>query len=109
MFGSYSRDENRNDNSEVELNMDSGSSRPQQNSNLAGENFRSLLNTNSWENDEMTIETTRKTSDEISNQMSKKFNEFRSSSNSQIQHALTTTITETVLPSIQKTTIFIPS
>ena len=109
MLGSYSRDENRNDNSEVELNMDSGSSRPQQNSNLAGENFGSLLNTNSRENNEMTIETTRKTSDEISNQMSKKFNEFRSSLNSQIQHALTTTITETVLPSIQKTTIFIPS
>ena len=50
--------------------MDSGSTRPQQSSNLFGEDFRSLLNTNSRENSEMTIETTRMISEENSNQMS---------------------------------------
>ena len=30
MLGSYSRDDERNDNSENELNLDSGSNRPQQ-------------------------------------------------------------------------------
>ena len=34
MLGSYSRDENGNDGSENEVSLDSGSSRPQQNSNL---------------------------------------------------------------------------
>ena len=57
MLGNYSR-ENRNDHSEDDLNVDSGSSRPQQNSGMAGEDFRSLLTTNSTENSEMTIETT---------------------------------------------------
>ena len=49
MLANYSRDDERNDHSENELNLDSGSSRPQQNSNLVGEDFRSLLNTNSKE------------------------------------------------------------
>ena len=56
MLGSYSRDDERNEQRESELNLDSGTSRPQQNSNLAGEDFRSLPNTNSRENSEFTIE-----------------------------------------------------
>ena len=59
MLVSYSRDDERNNQSDKELNSNAESSRPQQNSNLVGENFRSLLNTNSRENSEMTIETTR--------------------------------------------------
>ena len=47
MLGSDSRDYERNNQSQDELKMDSGSSRPQQNSNSVGEDFRSLLNTNS--------------------------------------------------------------
>ena len=70
ILSSYTRENERNDNSENELNLDSGSSRPQQKSNLVGEGFRSLLNTNSRENSEVTIETTRMISEEISNQMS---------------------------------------
>ena len=103
MLGSYSRDEERNDHSGSELNLDSGSIRPQQSFNLIGENFRSLLNTNSRENSGMTIETTRMISEEISNQMPRKLNEIKSSLNSQIQDAITTAITEKVLPSIQNT------
>ena len=100
-YGSYSREDERSDQSDSELNLDSGSIRPQQNSNLVGEDFRSLLNPNSRENSEMTIETTGMISEEISNQLSRKLNEIKSSLNSQIQDAITTPITEKVLPSIQ--------
>ena len=51
----------------------------------------------------MTIETTRMISEEVSNQMSRKLVESKSSLNSQIQDAITTALTEKVLPSIQKT------
>ena len=103
MLGSYSRDDEENNISENELNLDSGSSRPQHSSNAVGEDFRSLLNTNSRENSEITIETTRLINEEISNQMSRKLNEIKTSLNSQIQEAVTAAITNTVLPSIQNT------
>ena len=77
MLGSYSREDEENNVSENEVNLDSGSSRPQQSSNVMGEDFGSLLNTNSRENSEITIETSRLTSEEISNQMSRKLNEIK--------------------------------
>ena len=103
MLGSYSREDEENNVSENEVNLDSGSSRPQQSSNAIGEDFRSLLNTNSRENSENTIETSRLISEEISNQMSRKLNEIKTGLNSQIKDAITAAITSTVLPSIQKT------
>ena len=103
MLGIYSRDGEDNIAREKEMNLDSGSSRPQQNSNVIGEDFRSLLNTNSRENSEITIETTRMISEEISNQMSRKLNEIKNSLNSQIQEAIDNVMTEKVLPSIQNT------
>ena len=53
------------------------------------------------ENSEMTIVTTRMISENISNQMSRKLNEVKSSLNSQIQDAITTAIAEKVLLFIQ--------
>ena len=103
MLGSYSRDDERNEQSENELNLDSGSNRPHQNPNLVGEDFRSLLKTNSRENSEITIETTRMINEEISNQMSGKLNEIKTSLDSQIQNAISAAITNTILPSIQNT------
>ena len=103
MLGSYARDDERNEQSENELNLDSGSNRPHQNPNLVGEDFRSLLNTNSRENSEITIETTTMIIEEISNQMSGKLNETKTSLNYQIQNAITAAITNTILPSIQNT------
>ena len=103
MLGSYSRCDEENNISENEGNLDSGSSRPQQSSNVIGEDFRSLLNTNSRENSEITIETTRLISEEISNQMSRKFNEVKTNLSSQVQEAITAAITNTVLPAIQNT------
>ena len=102
MLGSYSRNNGEEDQSENELNLDSESSRPQRNSNMTGEDLRSLL-TNSRENSEITIETARLINEEISSQMARKLNEIRTSLNSQIQDAITTAITSTVLPSIQNT------
>ena len=102
-LGSYSRDDDRNEQSESELNLDLGSNGPQQSSNLIGEEFRSLFNTNSRENSDMTIETTKMLSEEITNQMSRKLNEIRESLNYQIHDAITSEITEKVLLSIQNT------
>ena len=103
MLGSYSREDERNDQSENELSLGSGSTRPQQSSSLVGEDFMSLLNTNSRENRVITIESTTMINEEISDQMSRKFNEIKSSLKSQIQDAITTAIAEKVLPSIQNT------
>ena len=103
MLGSYSRDDEENDISENGVNLDSGSNRPQQSSNVIGEDFRSLLNTNSRENSEIKIETTRMINEEISIQMSRKLNEIKNSLNVRIQDAIKSAITEKILPSIQKT------
>ena len=94
MLGNYSREDEENVTSENEVNLDSGSSRPQQNSYVMGDDFRSLLNTNSRENNEITIETTRMISKEISNQMSRKLNEIKTSLSFQIQDAISNSITE---------------
>ena len=102
MLGSYSRDGEGNA-SEDEMNLDSESNRLQQGSNVIGEDFRSLLNTNSRENSQVTIETTRMISDEISNQVSRRLNEIKTSLNFQIQDAISNAITEKILPSIQNT------
>ena len=83
--------------------MDSGSSRPQQSSKTLKEDFRSLLNTNSKENSEIVFETTRLINEEISNQMSRKLNGIKNSLNIQIQDAISSAITEQILPSIQNT------
>ena len=99
-LGNYSRNDEKNDHSENEINLDSESSRPQRTSNVTGEDFRSLL-TNSRENSEITIGTTRMINEEISNQMSRRLNEMKTSLKSQIQNAITVAIADTVLPSIQ--------
>ena len=101
MLGNYTRDDEENNISENQINLVSGSNRPQQSSNVIGEDFRSLLNKNSRENSEATIETTRLINEEISNQMSRRLNEIKTSLNSQIQNAITAAIADTVLPSIQ--------
>ena len=51
----------------------------------------------------MTVETNRMISEEITNQMSRKLNEIRESLNYQVQDAITSAITDKVLPSIQNT------
>ena len=102
MLGSYSRDDENNA-SEDGMNLDLESNRLQQSSNVIGEDFRSLLNTNSRENSQVTIETTRIISDEVSNQISRRLDEINTSLNFQIQDAISNAITEKILLSIQNT------
>ena len=72
------------------------------NANLTEEDFRSFL-TKSRENSETIVETTRLINEEISNQMSKRLNEIKTSLIAQLQDAITSAITSRVLPSIQNT------
>ena len=69
LLGSYSRNNDENDQGNSDVDLDSESIRLQRNSTLVGEDFRSLLYTNSREKSEMNIKTTRMTSDEITNQV----------------------------------------
>ena len=69
MLGSYSRNDEQNDQSESEVNLDPGSIGSiglQRTSNAVGKDFTSLL-TNCRENSEQTIETTRMIREEITN------------------------------------------
>ena len=91
-LGNYSRDNEENNASENEVNIDSGSNQPQQSSNVI-DDFRSLLNTNSRENNEITIETTRMINEENSNQMTRKLNDIKNSLNVQIQDAISCAFT----------------
>ena len=105
MLGSYSKEDERNEQSENELNLDSGSSRPQQNSNLTGIDFRSLLNSNTRENSEITTETTRIFGDETASHVTRKLNDIRSSLKLRIQEAINTAFTERLLPSIENSLV----
>ena len=103
MLGSYSRDDEENDQSESEVNSDLlGSIRLQRNSNAVGKDFTSLL-TNSRENSEITIKTTKMISEEITNQVSRRLNEIEDSLNFQVQDAINKAKTEKVLLLIQIT------
>ena len=96
MLGSYPRNELGNDsdrNGEIDLGSDGTREDPLQNS----EDFRSLLNSNSKENSESTVETMRLVNSEIT----KKIDELRRELNSQLVDVINSAITEKVLPDIR--------
>ena len=96
MLGSYPRNELGNDsdrNGEIDLGSDGTRGDPLQNS----EDFRSLLNSNSKENSESTVETMRLVNSEIT----KKIDELRRELNSQLVDVINSAITEKVLPDIR--------
>ena len=96
MLGSYPRNELGNDsdrNGEIDLGSDMTRGDPLQNS----EDFRSLLNSNSKENSESTVETMRLVNSEIT----KKIDELRRELNSQLVDVINSAITEKVLPDIR--------
>ena len=64
-----------------------------------------MLNTNSRENSEITVETPRIIGDETAIQVTRKLKDIRSSSNLQIQVAINTAITETAHPSIENSLV----
>ena len=65
------------------------------------EDFRSLLNTEIRSESEMTVNTSRLISTEISKQVSKNLEEIERALNTQITESMNTAIQETILPSLQ--------
>ena len=100
MLGNYSRNELDSQLGERETELDLEFNGPQT-ANPISEDFRSLINTNSRENSEITIETARLLNSEITSQVTRKLDEIRSDLNSQILEVINSAITEKVLPSIQ--------
>ena len=100
MLGNYSRNELDSQLGERETELDLGSDGLQA-ANPFSEDFRSLINTNSRENSEITIETARVINNEIASQVTRKLGEIRCDLNSQILEVINSEITEKVLPSIQ--------
>ena len=96
MLGSYPRNDLENDfdrNDEMDLESNRTRADLAQNS----EDFRSLLNSNSRENSESTVETMRLVNSEVT----KKIDELRRELNSQLVDAINSAITEKVLPDIR--------
>ena len=83
MLGNYSRNEldSQLGERETELDLESNGL---QTANPNSEDFRSLINTNSRENSEITIETARLINNEITSQVTRKLDEIRSDLNTQI-------------------------
>ena len=100
MLGNYSRNELYSQLGERETELDLGSDGPQA-ANPISEDFRSLINKNSRENSEITIETARLINNEITSQVTRKLDEIRSDLNSQILEVINSANTEKVFPSIQ--------
>ena len=100
MLGNYSRNEldSQLGERETELDLESNGL---QTANPISEDFRSLINTNSRENSEITIETARLINNENTSQMTRKLDEIRSDLNTQILEVINSAISEKVLSSIQ--------
>ena len=72
MLGNYANSDIRDQDTVDQIEIDPESSRRQQSFSQEESNYRSLLNTNLSENSEITVETSRAISSEISSQMSRK-------------------------------------
>ena len=100
MLGSYSRNDLDSQLGERDTEGDLESN-GLQTANPISEDFRSLINTNSRKNSEVTIETARLMNNEITSQVTRKLDEVRGDWNTQILEVINSAIAETVLPSIQ--------
>ena len=103
MLGNYSENEVDCQSGERGNEGDFGSNGLQP-SNPIGEDFRSLIKTNSRGNSEITIETARMINKYITTQVTRKLDEIRDDFKNQIVeviNTINTAITEKVLPSIQ--------
>ena len=77
MLGTYSKIEINSQLSGNEDNVDRRSNERQTNTNRSGDDFKTLLNTNSIGNSDMTSETVGMIHSEITSQVSSKMNEFK--------------------------------
>ena len=101
MLGNYQRDNSEPQTENDEGEMASGSIRREESANQNENDYRSYLNTNLSENSCLTVETSKAISSEISSQMSRKYEEMQSCSNSQILDVINAAIETRVLPSIK--------
>ena len=99
LLGSYSRNEVVSNSKERNDEVDHESDRTRHDLVQNSEDFRSLVNSNSRENSESTVETMRLVSSEISKQMEG----LRKDLNSQIIEAVNSVINEKVLPDTDDT------
>ena len=100
MLGSYSRNElenNSEDGNIIEVNL--GSDRPRQDVVQNIEDLRSLLNSNSRENSQTTLETVRL----VNTELTRRIEELKRDLNSQIIESINSAINEKILPSIRNT------
>ena len=65
------------------------------------EDFRTLLNSDDRIRSEISVETTRLITDEITQQMSRKLDELKRNLNSEITESINSAIHDTILPSIR--------
>ena len=103
MLGTFPRSNLESDQGDRDINVGLESVGTQQNINQNGEDFKSLLNTNSRENSEITIETASMIYTEIASQITKKLDETKIELNSQLLTKVYTVFTEQVFSSIQNT------
>ena len=101
MLGSYSRDELESKSIDRNDEMFQESDKSRQDVAQNSEDFRSLLNSNSRENSESTVETMRLVNSEVSKQM----DGFRKELKSQIIDTIKSVISEKVLPDIRNTMV----
>ena len=89
MLGNYTNSDTRDQEAVDQIEIDPESRRRQQDLDQNEPNYSSLLNTNLSENSEITVETSRMISSEISSQMSRKIEEMKSDLNSLFWRLLT--------------------
>ena len=91
MLGSYPENDIRDQENVDEVDLDQESRRQQQSTSCIDNNYRSVLNTNLYENSEITAETSRMINSEISSQMSRKLEEMKLDLNSHILEVFNST------------------
>ena len=103
MLRNYSRNEAKSQLSKNEGNMEMKSNERETITNSYGEDFRTLLNTNRVESNDITAETVRMINSEITSQVSSRNIELRFDLISHVRGTIEEAISEQVLSTIRET------
>ena len=103
MLRNYSRNEAKSQLSKNEGNMEMKSNERETITNSYGEDFRTLLNTNRVESNDITAETVRMINSEITSQVSSRNIELRVDLISHVRGTIEEAISEQVLSTIRET------
>ena len=96
ILGSYSSNELESNSEDRNVKVDLGSDRPRQDVTQNVEAFRSVLNSNSINNSEITLGAVRM----VNTEMSKRIDESKRDLNTQIMDSINSAISEKIFPSI---------